>query len=99
MLLILDYGVGNLTSIFNMLKKGGVEAVITSNKEDILKASKLLLPGMGHFDNCMQRFNQSGMRPLVEEMVLQKKVPVLGICVGLQMLMKDSEEGSEPGLH
>lgn len=99
MFLILDYGVGNLTSIFNMLKKGGVDATITNNKDDISKASKLLLPGMGHFDNCMQRFNQSGMRPLVETMVLEKKIPVLGICVGLQMFMQDSEEGTEPGLN
>lgn len=98
MICILDYGVGNLTSILNMFKKAGAEALITSNEEEIAKASKLLLPGMGHFDNCMQRFNRSGIRHLVENMVFDKKISLLGICVGLQMFMESSEEGIEPGL-
>lgn len=98
MFVILDYGVGNLTSIRNMLKKGGVESVISSNREEIASASRLLLPGMGHFDNCMQKLNQSGLRDLVEKKAFDEKIPVLGICVGLQMFMEDSEEGKEPGL-
>jgi glutamine amidotransferase len=99
MFVIVDYGVGNLTSIQNMLKKGGTYAVISGNEEDISKASKLLLPGMGHFDNCMLRFNASGLRPLIEKKVFEEKVPVLGICVGLQMFMRSSEEGIEKGLN
>jgi len=98
MFVILDYGVGNLTSIQNMLKKGGVTAVISGRKEDLEQATKILLPGMGHFDNCMQRFNDSGLKPLIEQKVFQEKIPVLGICVGLQMFMESSEEGLEPGL-
>lgn len=98
MICIVDYGVGNLMSIRNMLKKAGAEALISNRKEDIAQASALLLPGMGHFDHCMQQFNASGLRESVERMVFDKKTPVLGICVGLQMLMASSEEGKEPGL-
>jgi glutamine amidotransferase len=98
MIAIIDYGVGNLASIQNMFKKGGVSAVISGRKEDILNASKLILPGMGHFDHCMQKFNLSGIRPVIEKMIFEQKVPVLGICVGLQMFMHTSEEGKEPGL-
>jgi len=98
MLVILDYGVGNLTSIQNMLKKAGVSAVISGKAEDLQAADKVLLPGMGHFDNCMEKLNQSGLRPIIEEKALGEKIPVLGICVGLQMFMQSSEEGKLPGL-
>jgi len=98
MFVIVDYGVGNLSSIQNMLKKGGTKASISGRPEDIAAATKLLLPGMGHFDNCMQRFNASGLRPAIEKKVFEEKIPVLGICVGLQMLMESSEEGQEKGL-
>lgn len=99
MFVIINFGVGNLTSIQNMLKKVGVPAVISENDEEVAKATKILLPGMGHFDNCMQRFNQSGLRPIVEKKVLEQQTPMLGICVGLQMLMRSSEEGKEAGLN
>lgn len=98
MLAIVNYGVGNLASIFNMLKKIGVAAVVADKPGEIEKADKIILPGIGAFDHCMQQFNQSGFRPLVEDMVFNKKTPVLGVCVGSQMLMESSEEGSEPGL-
>lgn len=98
MIVIVDYGVGNLTSIQNMLKKAGFASLISSEKADVDSATKLLLPGMGAFDNCMQKLNQSGLRPHIEKKVLEEKVPVLGICVGLQMFMRNSEEGREPGL-
>lgn len=98
MFVIVDYGVGNLTSIQNMLKKAGNHAIISGQAEDMLNASKLLLPGMGHFDNCMQKLNASGLRPVIEKRVFEDKIPVLGICVGLQMFMHSSEEGTEPGL-
>ena len=98
MLAIVNYGVGNLASVFNMLKKIGVASVIADTPEQIENADKLILPGIGAFDHCMQQFNRSGVRPLVEEMVFNKKIPVLGICVGSQMLLDSSEEGIEPGL-
>jgi imidazole glycerol-phosphate synthase subunit HisH len=98
MLTIVDYGVGNLASIQNMLKKAGATAVISSEKNDVQAATKIILPGMGHFDNCMQKFNDSGLRDIVEKKVFDEATPVLGICVGLQMLMHGSEEGVLPGL-
>lgn len=98
MFVIVDYGVGNLTSIKNMLKKAGTDALISGKPEDIAAATKLLLPGMGHFDNCMEKFSSSGLRPLIEKKVFEEKVPVLGICVGLQMFMRSSEEGKLAGL-
>jgi len=98
MLVIVDYGVGNLTSIRNMLKKSGVESLISGNHDDVGRASKILLPGMGAFDNCMKRFDESGLRDIIEHKVFGEKTPVLGICVGLQMFMSGSEEGVLPGL-
>lgn len=99
MLVIIDYGVGNLNSIRNMLKKGGISALISGKAEDIANASKILLPGMGHFDNCMIKLNASGLMPTINKKVFGEKIPVLGICVGLQMLMASSEEGVQPGLN
>jgi glutamine amidotransferase len=98
MFVIVDYGVGNLASIRNMLKKAGTSAVISNDPDTIAGASKLLLPGMGAFDNCMQKLADSGFRPLIEKKVFVEKVPLLGICVGLQMFMRSSEEGQLPGL-
>src|SRR5450755_2612994 len=98
MLVIFDYGVGNLGSVKNMLKRASVESVITSESAVVEKASKIILPGIGAFDHCMQRFNESGLRTLITDKVIGDKVPLLGICVGLQMLMQNSEEGTEPGL-
>lgn len=98
MIAIIDYGVGNLSSVKNMLKKAGFESVLASDVTTVEKADKIILPGIGAFDHCMQRFNASGLRPLVTKRVMGDKVPLLGICVGLQMLMENSEEGMEPGL-
>ena len=98
MITIIDYGVGNLGSVKNMLRKAGFESELASDMASVEKASKIILPGIGAFDHCMQQFNASGLRPLVTRKVLDEKVPLLGICVGLQMLMEQSEEGMEPGL-
>ena len=98
MITIIDYGVGNLGSVKNMLRKAGFESELASDMASAEKASKIILPGIGASDHCMQQFNASGLRPLVTRKVLDEKVPLLGICVGLQMLMEQSEEGMEPGL-
>ena len=98
MIAIINYNVGNLFSIQNMFKKIGVESCITSDEAIIANASKILLPGVGHFDYCMQQFNASGLKSVIEKKVLEKKTPVLGICVGHQMLFEKSEEGVEKGL-
>ncbi|HWY36793.1 MAG TPA: imidazole glycerol phosphate synthase subunit HisH [Nitrosopumilaceae archaeon] len=98
MITIIDYGIGNLSSIRNMLSKAGFNSIISGRPEDIADASKILLPGMGAFDNCMEKLDQSGLRPLIEKRVLIEKIAVLGICVGLQMFMQSSEEGLLQGL-
>jgi len=98
MLVIVDYGVGNLASVKNMLKKAGYESVLAADPSTIEAASKIILPGIGAFDHCMKQFNDSGLREAVTRKVLEDKTPLLGICVGLQMLMENSEEGVEPGL-
>jgi glutamine amidotransferase len=98
MIAILDYGIGNVTSIRNMLKKIGVPAAITADLAVIEQAEKLILPGVGHFDYCMTQLKAAPFFDLLQQQVLKKKVPVLGVCVGCQMLMESSEEGNVNGL-
>lgn len=98
MIVIIDYGVGNLGSILNMLKKVGVKACISNDENIIRSAEKLLLPGVGSFDAGMQRLNNSNLRPVLDDCVLQLKKPVLGICLGMQLMAKKSDEGILPGL-
>ncbi len=98
MLTIVDYGVGNLASMQNMLKKIGVPCLVSSQKKDIESAEKLILPGVGAFDTCAQKLEQSGLIEILNQRVLQDKTPVLGVCVGHQLLMQESEEGELPGL-
>lgn len=98
MIAVLNYGVGNINSVINMLKKAGAEAKFALTKDDLADATHLILPGVGHFDACMRAFNKSGLRDIVEEKVFDQKMPVLGICVGHQMLYAGSEEGIEKGL-
>lgn len=99
MITIIDINIGNLSSVSNMLKRIGVESKIGSKPDDIRSADKLILPGMGSFDKCMIALNQSGLREELEYQVQSLKKPFLGICVGLQMLTRSSEEGVEKGLN
>lgn len=98
MVYIINYGIGNLGSVKNMFKKIGVEAQYATTPEDIYKAEKLVLPGVGAFDSCVKALKSSGMLNSLTEQVRTKKVPLLGICVGYQMLTEKSEEGIESGL-
>lgn len=98
MLVIIDYGVGNLASIRNMLKKVGSDAIISSDEDTIRAADKLILPGVGAFDTCAEKLRESSLIPLLNSKVLEQKTPVIGVCVGMQLLMEGSEEGALPGL-
>jgi imidazole glycerol-phosphate synthase subunit HisH len=98
MIIIIDYKMGNLGSIFNMLKKIGISSKISSSHDDILSASKLILPGVGAFDNGMQNLKQAELISVLNEKVLIHKAPILGICLGMQLFTRSSEEGKSAGL-
>jgi glutamine amidotransferase len=98
MIVIVDYGVGNLGSIKNMFKKIGYKAEPSSDPEVLRQAEKLILPGVGAFDAGMSKLRERGLINLLNELVLEKKVPVLGHCLGMQLMTKKSEEGTETGL-
>lgn len=98
MITIVNYGMGNLLSVQNMLKRIGAACEITGDLEQISKAKKILLPGVGAFDAAVERIDGVGLREVLNKKALEEKVPVLGICLGLQLLTKSSEEGKLPGL-
>lgn len=95
---IVDYGMGNLFSIQKALKRINVESVVTSNLEVISTASKLLLPGVGHFKKGMESIKESGLFEVLNKSVLEDKTPILGICLGMQLMTKHSEEGDLEGM-
>ena len=98
MIAIVDYGVGNLFSVQKALLAAGAEAEITSDESVIRQAEKIVLPGVGAFGDCMKELNRSGLIPVLKERI-EVGVPLLGICVGLQILFEDSEESpGVPGL-
>lgn len=98
MLVVVDSGIANVGSIANMLKKLGVRAHVTARPDEIKSATKLILPGIGAFDAGMRHMHASGLVEPLNEAVLGRSVPVLGICLGMQLIGKGSEEGSMPGL-
>ena len=98
MIVVVDYGVGNIASVLNMLKRVGAKAKASNSREDIEQADKLILPGVGAFDAGMQTLRSSGLINVLNEQVLNKRKPVMGVCLGSQMLGNGSEEGYEPGL-
>ncbi len=98
MITIVDYGMGNLGSIRNMLKKIGVESEITADARAIGAAEKLILPGVGAFDAGMESLERSGLIPALNERVLHARVPTLGICLGMQLMAHSSDEGQRKGL-
>ena len=98
MIAIIDYDVGNLAAVANMLRRVGVASEITADPQRVAAAEHMILPGNGAFDACMRGLRKTGLIPLLEQRVLRDGVPLLGICVGAQMLGHGSEEGVEPGL-
>lgn len=98
MITIIDYGMGNVGSLENMIKRVGGEVIVSSSPDDIKEANKLILPGVGHFDNAVQRLKENGFLDLLNQKVIDKKVPILCICLGAQLVTESSEEGKLPGL-
>lgn len=98
MITIIDYGVGNLFAFQNVYKRLDIPIKIAKNVSDLINAEKIILPGVGSFDYAMEQLNASGMREKLDELVLVKKIPVIGICVGMQMMGNRSDEGKLEGL-
>lgn len=99
MITIVDYGMGNLGSVANMFKKVGAATEITSDLNVISRASKILLPGVGAFDAAISRIDDGGFRDVLNKKALEDKIPILGICLGMQLLTRSSEEGVLSGLN
>lgn len=98
MIALVDYGLGNLQAFANIYRRLGIEAWAAQTAADLRRASRIILPGVGAFDWAMTRLQGSGLRDALDEEVLGGKKPVLGICVGMQMMARSSEEGVLPGL-
>jgi glutamine amidotransferase len=98
MITIIDYGVGNINAFVNVYKRVNIPTKIAKTAQDLEGAKKLILPGVGHFDHAMSELIKSGMREKLDELVLENKVPIIGICVGMQMMGNSSDEGKLEGL-
>lgn len=98
MIAVVDYGLGNVRAFLNVYRRLNVDAMAAANPADLARATRIILPGVGAFDHAMQRLDESGMRSTLDELILEKKVPVLGVCVGMQMLGRSSDEGQRSGL-
>jgi imidazole glycerol-phosphate synthase subunit HisH len=98
MITIINYGLGNVSAFVTVYKKLNIPVAIATKASHVEEATKLILPGVGAFDQAMQRLDASGMRPVLDQMVLHHKIPILGVCVGMQILGHSSEEGKLPGL-
>jgi glutamine amidotransferase len=95
---IVDYGMGNLGSIRNMLRRVGAKSVVTGDPDEIGAASKVLLPGVGRFDAAMREIAARDLRAVLDHVALERRVPTLGICLGMQLITRGSEEGEAAGL-
>ena len=98
MITIIDYGLGNIRAFLNVYKRHNIEARTARSADELVGATKVILPGVGAFDHAMERLEQSGMRATLDDLVLERRAPVLGVCVGMQMLAHGSDEGKRPGL-
>ena len=98
MITIVDYGLGNLGSIMNMFRRVGVPAECTKDPDRVASANKLLLPGVGAFDQGMKNIQNLGLKDALNQRVVHDQVPVMGICLGMQLMVLGSEEGEEKGL-
>lgn len=98
MITIVDYGLGNILAFANVYKRLNIETRIARSADELVGASKIILPGVGHFDHAMDLLDASGMRQELDDAVLSRQVPVIGICVGMQILSEGSDEGSRNGL-
>ncbi|EKO3781213.1 imidazole glycerol phosphate synthase subunit HisH [Vibrio metschnikovii] len=98
MISILDCQMGNIGSVVNIIKHIGHPVQVISTKEEVLQAEKIIFPGVGHWDNGVRKLNESGLKSALLEAVNERKTPLMGICLGMQLLFKTSDEGDKEGL-
>lgn len=98
MISIIDVGSGNIDSFVSAYERLGIQAEVVTERTKLLKAKKIILPGVGSFDSFMTKLNYSGLKETLEDLVLNKQVPIMGVCVGMQVLGRKSEEGRLQGL-
>ena len=98
MIAIIDHGMGNLGSVQNMLRKIGADGERTADPDEIRRADKLILAGIGSFDGALDRLNELGLVDVLDDLVLERRVPILGVCLGMQLMARSSEEGRRTGL-
>jgi glutamine amidotransferase len=97
-IVIIDYGMGNLRSVYNKIQRSGFKVVISDEESVLRTSSKIILPGVGHFQNGMKNLRKKGLIEILNTKVIEEKTPILGICLGMQLLTKYSEEGNIMGL-
>ncbi len=95
---LIDYGSGNIHAISNIYHRLNIPYFISKDHKELEKADKLILPGVGDFDETMRLFNKTGLKSIMDDLVINKGKPILGVCVGMQVMGLNSEEGNEPGL-
>lgn len=98
MITVVDYGLGNIRAFENIFRALGITVQSARNAEELAKANKIILPGVGAFDWAIQSLHQSGMTTVLNKLVLEERIPVLGVCVGMQIMANSSEEGHLSGL-
>jgi imidazole glycerol-phosphate synthase subunit HisH len=98
MITIVNYGVGNIRAFLNVYRRLNIEATIATTAGELRRATRVILPGVGSFDHAMAQLTESGMREALDDLALRQRVPILGVCVGMQMLGRGSDEGRLPGL-
>jgi glutamine amidotransferase len=98
MISIVDYGSGNISAILNIYNRLGIQVSVASTPADLNAAEKIILPGVGAFDQAMRCLEQSGMKDVLNDLVIHKRTPILGVCVGMQIMAHRSEEGELRGL-
>ncbi len=95
---VIDYGMGNIGSICKMLRLVGAEPLVSSDPQQLQATDKLVLPGVGHFDRAMSNLHAAGLVDALQDLVQTRRMPILGICLGMQLMCASSEEGTQPGL-